>query len=134
MSREKINYLCLIDDDPIHVFITKKQIELLGIVEQVIVFNNGKDAFDYMQSLIDKKEKLPEIIFLDLNMPLWDGWRFLDEFTKIIEQQTTNIYILSSSNNKADLEKAQKYSLINNYLVKPIKQSQLMTILTKHLK
>ena len=130
---KKINLVCIVDDDPTHVFITKKYIELSGNVEKIIVCNNGKHAFDTLQKLITSKETLPKIIFLDLNMPVWDGWQFLDEFTKIPTEETITIYILTSSTSDADNEKAEHYSLASNYLIKPISQSQLKDILTDHI-
>ncbi len=130
---KKIDLVCIVDDDPMHVFITKKYIELSGHVEKIIVCNNGKDAFDTLQKLLTGKEKLPKIIFLDLNMPIWDGWQFLDEFIKIPTEETITIYILSSSNSEDDFEKAKQYSLTSNYLIKPINQSQLKTILAEHI-
>ncbi|MFC5285393.1 response regulator [Pedobacter alpinus] len=130
---KKIDLVCIVDDDPMHVFITKKYIELSGHVEKIIVCNNGKDAFHTLQELITNKETLPKIIFLDLNMPVWDGWQFLDEFTKIPTEDTITIYILTSSNSDADIEKAKQYSLTSNYLIKPISQSQLKEIIADHL-
>ncbi|WP_220628148.1 hypothetical protein [Confluentibacter sediminis] len=64
-------------------------------------------------------------------MPIWDGWQFLDEFTKIPIEQKVTIYILTSSNSDVDFKKAEQYSLKSNYLVKPINQSQLKSILAE---
>jgi CheY-like chemotaxis protein len=130
---EKIDLVCIIDDDPTHVFITKKNIELSGHVEKILVCKNGKDAFDTLQKIIINKETLPKVIFLDLNMPIWDGWQFLDEFTKIATKETITIYILTSSNSDTDNEKAKQYNLTSNYLRKPISQSQLKDILADHI-
>lgn len=130
---KKIDLVCIVDDDPTHVFITKKYIQLSGHVEKILVCINGKDAFDTLQKLITNKETLPKIIFLDLNMPIWDGWQFLDEFTKIPTEETITIYILTSSNSDEDNEKAKQYSLTSNYLIKPISQSQLKDILADNI-
>lgn len=133
MIMNKIDLVCIVDDDPTHVFITKKYIELSGHVEKILVCNNGKDAFDTLQKLVTDKEKLPKIIFLDLNMPVWDGWQFLDEFAKIPIEKPITIYILTSSNSEVDAEKAKKYSLTSNYLIKPISQSQLKDIIAENI-
>jgi CheY-like chemotaxis protein len=129
----KIELVCIVDDDPTHVFITKKYIELSGHVEKILICRNGKDAFETLEKLIVNKDRLPKIIFLDLNMPIWDGWQFLDEFTKIPVKEIITIYILTSSNDEGDIEKAKKYSLTSNYLIKPVNQSQLKEILVNHL-
>lgn len=126
-----IDLVCIVDDDPMHVFITKKYVQLSGYVNKIIVCKNGKDAFDTLQSFVSHNSKLPEVIFLDLNMPVWDGWLFLDEFTKIPIDQKITIYLLTSSNNEEDLLRAKRYSQISNYLVKPISQSKIKDILSE---
>ena len=128
---KKIDLACIVEDDPMHLFITKKYIELSGFVEKILVCKNGKEAYDTLKAMFLNSEKLPQIIFLDLNMPIWDGWQFLDEFTKIPIEQKVTIYILTSSNSDVDFKKAEQYSLKSNYLVKPINQSQLKSILAE---
>ena len=117
---KKINLACLIEDDPIHVFLTQKYIDMIGKVENLMICSNGKEAFDKLSAIITAGEVLPELILLDLNMPIWDGWQFLDEFTKIPIKEKVVIYILTSSNNPEDLKRAAEYKLESNYLVKPI--------------
>lgn len=133
---KNIDLACIVEDDPMHLFITKKYIELSGFVEKILVCKNGKEAYDTLKAMFLNSETLPEIIFLDLNMPIWDGWQFLDEFTKIPipTNQRITIYILTSSNNEEDFKKAKKYSLNSNYLVKPIEQDQLKDILSEFVK
>jgi len=89
-------------------------------VENLMICSNGKEAFDKLSAIITAGNVLPELILLDLNMPIWDGWQFLDEFTKIPIEEKVIIYILTSSNNPEDLKKAAEYNLASNYLVKPI--------------
>ena len=103
--------------------------ELTGLVEKILVCKDGKDAYDTLKALFVNSEKLPQIVFLDLNMPVWDGWQFLDEFTKIPVTQKVEIYILTSSVHEEDIKRAETYSLTSNYLVKPISQEQMKTIL-----
>ncbi len=125
----KINKLCIIEDDPTHLFVIKKRIELTGIVETILSYKNGKEAFENLHHLYLSEEKLPEIIFLDLNMPIWDGWQFLDEFLKLKPKTEVKIYILTSSNEKTDKTNAAKYNLKNNYLTKPISSERIKEIL-----
>ncbi|MDW7692096.1 response regulator [Flammeovirgaceae bacterium SG7u.111] len=128
---KKIDLACIVEDDPMHLFITQNYIELSGLVEKIIVCENGKEAYSTLKIMIQNSEKLPEIIFLDLNMPVWDGWQFLDEFTQIPIEQKITIYILTSSNNEEDIKRAERYSLTSNYLIKPIDQSRLKNVLTE---
>ena len=130
---KKIELACIIEDDPIHLFITKKYMEIPNLVKEVIVYENGKDAFEGLKSKFHNGEKLPQIIFLDLNMPVWNGWQFLKEFTKLSTDQEITIYILSSSNSEEDLERAKQYEKIKNYYIKPIELSQMKEILLQHV-
>ncbi|GHC58990.1 response regulator [Ulvibacter litoralis] len=127
----KIDLACIVEDDPMHLFITKKYMELSGFVEKILVCKNGKEAYDTLKAMFLNSEKLPQIIFLDLNMPIWDGWQFLDEFTKIPIEKNVIIYILTSSNSEEDINRAEQYSLMSNYLIKPINQSQLKSVLAE---
>lgn len=125
---KKIKIACIIDDDPIYVFGTKKIMQLTSFCENFMVFHNGKEALDVLKPLVHNGDNLPEIILLDLNMPVMDGWEFLDEFTQIPVKQKVVIYIVTSSIDPADFKRANKYS-INNYIVKPITVDTLSEIL-----
>lgn len=122
---KSIDIICIIDDDPIHVFVTKKAITSAKIGKTILVFENGKEAFDKLKELMSSKENLPDLILLDINMPIWDGWDFLDEFTQIPVDKEIIIYVVSSSNNPTDLQKASTYKKVNNYLIKPITMEKL---------
>lgn len=126
---KKIDLACIVDDDPMHVFITKRHLKHSGQVHKIIICRNGKDAYHTLHALVVNEQTLPNVIFLDLNMPIWDGWQFLDEFTKIEVKNPIMIYILTSSNNEEDFKKAAQYSLVNNYFVKPISQHEIGQIL-----
>lgn len=126
-----IDLACIIEDESVHLLIIKKNLELTGLIKNTLVFENGKDAFLTLKEMIQNNEKLPEIIFLDLNMPVWDGWRFLDEFTQIPIENKITIYILTSSNREEDLKRAESYQLNDKYLIKPIKQHQIKEVLNE---
>lgn len=126
---KKFNIACIIDDDPIFVFGTKRIMQLSNFSESVIVYENGKVAYDNLKTIILANEPQPDVIFLDLNMPIWDGWQFLDEFTKIPNKHAIVIYIITSSVDPADVEKAKKYDAVTSYIVKPITNAELQKIL-----
>ena len=79
----KLDIAFIIDDDQMFTFILSRQMKLLEFSETTLVFPNGLEALKYLQLVIDSPEMLPSAILLDLNMPVLDGWQFLDEFTKI---------------------------------------------------
>ncbi|WKN31456.1 response regulator [Porifericola rhodea] len=124
----KFNLACIVDDDPTHVYITKRQVLMTGMVETIMICSNGKEAYDKMKAIMGAGETLPELILLDLNMPVWDGWQFLEEFIKIPVEQKIMIYLLTSSTSEEDLQKADSYNLTSNYLIKPITYDQLKQV------
>lgn len=124
----KLKNVCIIDDDPIYVFGTKRMMELLNFSDNVVVYENGREALDNLILNIQDAD-FPEVIFLDLNMPIMDGWQFLDEFTKHSPPKTTYIYVVSSSIDPNDTDRVRDYNLVNNYIIKPMGESELNQVL-----
>ncbi|MHA7056200.1 response regulator [Aquimarina sp. M1] len=126
---KKFNVACVIDDDPIFVFGVKRVMQVIDFCNTIMVFRNGQEALDNLSAIISKKESLPDVIILDLNMPILDGWQFLDEFTKIPCEKKITIYIASSSVDPEDTLRAKSYEMVSNYIVKPISIDVLKDIL-----
>lgn len=126
-----IEILALVDDDDTFVYITKKVIEKNSDVREIKTFSNGLDALNFLKENINDKYQLPEIIFLDLSMPIMDGWQFLDGFENIKSPNTKKIiiYICSSSISPYDLERAKNINAVKDYIVKPITKDKLIEII-----
>lgn len=122
---KKIDLTCIIDDDPIFVFGAKKIMELGKVCESFMVFSNGQEAINNLKAIIESNNELPDIILLDINMPIMDGWQFLDEFTKIPTEKEITIFITTSSIDPEDMNKAKTYERVSNYIVKPISTEKL---------
>lgn len=122
--------ICLIDDDPIYQIITKKIIQKSEIASKILSFANGAIAIDGLIGLIHKPDEFPDIILLDIEMPIMDGWHFMERFEKIkpMFPKEVAIYIVSSSIATSDKEKAKTYPGILGYFTKPISLENLLEI------
>ena len=131
MSMKLLDVAFIVDDDPIHQFGMKVLLQRIKFSNEVLIYQNGQEAIDALTQRMEKGLKLPSIIFLDLNMPIKDGWGFLDDFVEIPHQNREKIviYVVSSSINPSDQEKAKKYAVVSNYIVKPISKDQLTNVL-----
>ncbi|MCH8567767.1 MAG: response regulator [Balneolales bacterium] len=98
----KINEICFIDDDPIQIFLLNKFVQKLGAGYKTTSFSNGKLAFNEMLKRVQESGVLPGIIFLDLNMPVWDGWDFYDAFSRLYGYDVSKVFILTSSLSEDD--------------------------------
>ncbi|AXJ00739.1 CheY chemotaxis protein or a CheY-like REC (receiver) domain [Cyclonatronum proteinivorum] len=130
---KKIREVCLIEDEKIQLFLLKKFLERSEMSESIVEFENGKLAYDALKARTESGDALPNLIFLDLNMPVWDGWEFFEAAQNLpgFEQVTT--YILTSSLSSDDMEKAKDFGLSDHYLTKPLSFDKLKEILFAEL-
>lgn len=130
---QNIESVCIIDDDAIYINLVSKIIELKKLSQSVLVFNNGKEAIHYFNSILEEehKEDVPQVIFLDLNMPIMDGWEFLNEFSKIKHKikDKIDLYVVSSSIDSRDIERAKAIDVVSDYLTKPINLNDFERVL-----
>ena len=121
----------LIDDDQVYLFAATKTIEATGMAASVEVCTNGLDALEYLNKIIGSNGKLPDVIFIDINMPVMDGWEFLEEYKTLSTKIPSNIkiYILSSSVDKNDIMRAKEYLSVIDYVVKPVYKERFAEIL-----
>lgn len=134
---QKVELACIIDDDKIYVNLVKKIIEIKNLSENLLIFKNGLEALEYFKVILSNmsEEKLPDIIFLDLNMPVMDGWEFLGEFIKIKNNfdKKITLYVVSSSIDPRDLERAKSFNLVTDYLIKPIELKRFEQIFERNV-
>ncbi|MFM2360780.1 MAG: hypothetical protein RLY16_2773 [Bacteroidota bacterium] len=134
---KKIKTILLIDDDEATNFIHRIIIDETGITEKIDTLLNGKEGLARLTAL-DKEDNgftnFPDIIFLDLNMPLMDGWEFLDAYSKLVGDRNCNtkIFILSTSINPDDQLKSKQYPVVAQYLPKPLTNELLEEIAMKY--
>lgn len=127
----RFNNVFVVDDDKIFHFIIKKLLTSNNININPSYFLNGLEALEGLKSKLDSGESQPDLILLDINMPILDGWQFLEEFKKLKDKlkKEITIYIISSSDNQTDLDKAEVFSdEVHNYYLKPISVDEIKSI------
>ncbi|HDZ04196.1 hypothetical protein LCGC14_0068210 [marine sediment metagenome] len=125
--------ILLVDDDELYLYLMKKTIHQLSKDLVVSTFTDGEQAVEYISKCTEEKIDLPEVIFLDINMPFLDGWGFLNEFKKLKDkiQNDVNIYMVSSSMRDSDIKKASHFEELTGYVVKPVNKIELAEIFKK---
>lgn len=125
-----INLVMLVDDNDTDNFISRRIIEITKFAKNVEVKNSGKSALEYLEREQDNPGKLPDIIFLDINMPIVDGFVFLFEFEMFPDElkNKCKVVILSSSDNKRDIEKIVDNEHVIKFITKPLTDQALSEI------
>ena len=129
MSKSVIIYV--IDDDDIYQFILARTIRQHNENNRIVKFLDGEEAIEFLSANAKNDNELPDIIFLDNNMPIMDGFQFMEEYAQLKPQliKTSNIYMVTSSEDPVDIDKAKDIKEISDYLVKPIKSEQLAQLI-----
>jgi CheY-like chemotaxis protein len=129
----EIDLVMLIDDNDTDNFINKRILELSGFGYRIEIKNSGKSALEYLESMQDDEENIPDVVFLDINMPVVNGFVFLYEFEKLPEivKKKSKIVILSSSENKRDMQRMVSNDLVKMYLTKPLTEEALEQVRKK---
>lgn len=122
-----LELVMLVDDNDTDNFISKRIIEITKFAHRVEVKGSGKSALDYLKENENSPENLPNIIFLDINMPIVDGFVFLYEFEKFNElvRNRCKVIILSSSDNKRDIDKIVNNDHVIKFITKPLTEVAL---------
>jgi CheY-like chemotaxis protein len=120
----------LIDDDSIFVFLTRKTLQVANLSTDLTVFEDGQKALLDLELSANQPGLLPDIIFLDLNMPVLDGWGFLDKYQQLapLMSKKIAIYIVSSSISPSELERSQGLPVVTDCLTKPLSRSKFVEI------
>jgi CheY-like chemotaxis protein len=130
----KFNIVMLVDDSEIDNFINQKMIEGCNFAEKTYVHTSGRSGLEFLRNIRSNlkvlDEMLPQLILLDINMPIMDGFQFAAEFDKLGPEVTEKckIMILTSSVNPEDMQNSKKSPSIVRYLNKPLSKETLMSV------
>lgn len=126
-----VDQIILIDDSEIDLFIQKRFLEVFNFGKQLKTFVSARTALDWLRT--SESHNMPQLIFLDLNMPDIDGFGFLLNFSQLPEstRRGIRIVILTSSNSRTDLDKALAFENVVQFITKPLKQVDIETLKAK---
>ncbi len=130
MDNPRYKKALLIDDNDIDNFINKKLLVKTNFAREIIEKKSAGSALDYLRATFEKNEGLPDIIFLDIMMPVMDGFDFLDEFDLLPDEIKNNckIIMLSSTESFKDLNRANSNKYVYKFLNKPLTEMVLAAI------
>jgi len=120
----------VVDDDPIFKMVIKKTILKTNLFEQVLEFDDAEEAWNEISQRNLEQRTLPDVLFLDINMPRTDGWQFLNNFKALdpMVQRKIKIYLISSSVYHGDKDQAAGYPFLAGFLTKPIETNFLISV------
>jgi CheY-like chemotaxis protein len=120
----------LIDDDPIYVFLTRKILSSASSTSEIIEFSDGQVAINHLVKIAEDVGLLPDIILLDLSMPVMDGWGFLQEYALLRPrmQKKITLFIVSSSISPYEIARSKSFKEVSDFLIKPLEKEKVMEI------
>jgi len=123
----KKEHILLIDDNEVDNYISKYIITQNEMAKKITVINSAVEALKYLKSQKNNPLEFPDLIFLDIRMPKMDGFDFLEEFTKFPQAVNDEcpVIMLSSSNDRNDIDRALQFPVVKKYLTKPLVKEML---------
>lgn len=115
-------HILLIDDNDIDTFVNKHIVIKSKITNKITTKNSAIKALEFLESIAENEEEFPDLIFLDIGMPVMNGFGFLEELIKypLVIENKCSVVMLTSSNDQNDIDRAMEYSVVKKFLVKPL--------------
>jgi CheY-like chemotaxis protein len=129
-----MDLLLCIDDDPITIMLSKMVMTRAAYANEIVTAQNGEEALVYLDRLMNDNSTIPDLIFLDLNMPIMGGWEFLDAFSEEKYRSyfaKSKVVVLSSTIDPRDIEKSKSYEMVLDFMSKPISKELLELVKSK---
>ncbi len=135
-DKHKLNSILLVDDDDVTIFYNTHVINKLGVTDHIHAELNGAEALQYLteKTAYAADYQKPDLIFLDINMPVMNGFEFLEAYEKLpaADKGKHMIVMLTSSMLDVDRSNAAQYECVTGYLPKPLKADAVTAIIEKH--
>lgn len=135
----KLKSILLVDDDDATNFINRKILSKLKVAEQIHIALNGKEAIEFLQNQNSPGQQeseitTPQLILLDINMPVMDGWEFMEAYHSLSEEKKADVIVvmLSTSGNPDDIKRAESNPEISGYNTKPLHPDLMLEIIERH--
>lgn len=134
MVNKKISGVFLIDDDSINNFINARLIKRTNVSDDLAICLNGKEAIAYLNKLLQEKKECPSLILLDINMPVMDGFEFVEAFQELefANKNEVVIVMLTTSQNSMDIERVNTSKSISGYINKPLTEEKIRNVIEQH--
>lgn len=133
---QQLNCILLIDDDETTNYVNTILINKANCTKEVLSVTSGHQALEYLKSVDENgNHPQPDLIFLDINMPVMNGWEFIEEYNQLLPEQRGKVlvWMLSTSDNPADRERAKSLGS-DGFMAKPLTISKLMDVIKRHFK
>ena len=129
----KTPIIALVDDDKVFQLTTLRTIQAAKLTDKILQFENGEEALSFLKVHAMETDNLPDFIFLDINMPFVDGWMFLEDFATLKTglKKDISIYMVSSSIDPRDVNRAKGDKNVREYIIKPVSREKLIEVLKK---
>lgn len=127
---KRLDLIFIVDDDPIHQQVAQIMIKRQGISKAMMAFSDAREVLEYLQEHRHNNSLLPDVILLDLNMPVMDGWDFLERYAGFYKDlsKSINIFVLTSSIDEKDRERVKAYPYVKGYLTKPLSKDVILQL------
>jgi two-component system, chemotaxis family, chemotaxis protein CheY len=125
--------IAIIDDDKIFQLTAAKTILATALTDKILQFVNPEEALQFLKNNVENPQQLPDYVFLDINMPFLDGWMFLEDYAAIKPKlsKPITIYMVSSSIDPRDIERAKSNKEVSGYVVKPVTREKFIELLQR---